>query len=141
MKRADTNLTAERSLSPKPWPEYFPHAQDTLIAVGAIALSYGQLENTLKRVFCAATGMKYNDLSSRFHKWNNDERKRRLTELLPKADILDRFKADVVSFWSTSKLARKIESALSEYQLNCIISSMRSWENSLSRGVPMNSGQ
>jgi hypothetical protein len=44
---------------------YFPHAQDTLIAVGAIALSYGQLENTLKRVFCAATGMKYNDLSTR----------------------------------------------------------------------------
>ena len=44
------------------WPEYLPRAQNDLIAIGAITLNYGQLENRLKYLFSAATGMKHEHL-------------------------------------------------------------------------------
>jgi hypothetical protein len=88
----------DRSLSERPWPSYYPHAGDTLIAVGTIALNYGLLETQLKNVFCAATGMSYAQLNAFFHRIPNDKRRDALEELRDDAKLPDALTTAITRF-------------------------------------------
>jgi hypothetical protein len=80
------------------WPKYLPKSHNDLIAIGAIALEYGQLEGALQNLFSAATRMQPQHLSSLFHRIPNNTRRDVLAELANSTELTKELKAQIKYF-------------------------------------------
>jgi hypothetical protein len=81
----------------KPWPDYLPEfGREDLIAIGVIALNYGELESALRNLFAAATGMDPQHLAALFYRMPNDKRKEALAQIISTTEITEKLKEHAV---------------------------------------------
>lgn len=69
------------------WPAYHPGQREETLALGVIALNYGQLENLYRTVFAYVTGMNEFQAAALFHRLPNNHRKDVLYDLMAKTTL------------------------------------------------------
>ena len=77
------------AITARDWPEPYMENKDEIFAVGAIALSYGQLENTFRRLFSTITGMNELQVAALFQRIPNNIRQDILHELMDQGDLAE----------------------------------------------------
>jgi hypothetical protein len=87
--------------SPKqqfPWPDYLPGRSDDLLALGVIALMYGQLESMFQHVFSAVTSLNEIQASAIFQRIPNNVRQDILFQMMAQTTLPDQLKEEVQHF-------------------------------------------
>jgi hypothetical protein len=87
--------------SPKqqfPWPDYLPGPSDDLLALGVIALMYGQLESMFQHVFSAVTSLNEIQASAIFQRIPNNVRQDILFQMMAQTTLPDQLKEQVQYF-------------------------------------------
>ena len=82
------------------WPEYHPGNRKDILALGVIALNYGQLENVYRALFSYVTGMNEFQTAAIFHRLPNNHRESALTEVMAKTVIPQKLK-DLVQYFAS----------------------------------------
>ncbi|MCP3386012.1 hypothetical protein NLM31_37090 [Bradyrhizobium sp. CCGUVB4N] len=77
------------------WPKQISKGHNDLIAIGAIALGYGELEGALQNLFSAATTMRPEHISSIFYRLPNNTRFDVLLELTQSAGLTKELSARI----------------------------------------------
>jgi hypothetical protein len=80
------------------WPEYLPGPRQDIMALGIIALSYGQLENAFRLVFSAVTRMNEIQVAAIFGRIPNNIRQTVLAEVMEQTTLPDALKERVGHF-------------------------------------------
>jgi hypothetical protein len=87
--------------SPKqqiPWPDYLPGPSEDLLALGVIALTYGQLEGMFQHVFSAVTSLNEIQASAIFQRIPNNVRQDILFQMMAQTTLPDVVKDQVQYF-------------------------------------------
>jgi hypothetical protein len=72
------------------WPSYLPGPAENILALGVIALAYGQLENMFRALFASITQMNEFQVAALFQRLPNNIRKVILFELMTKTVLPQR---------------------------------------------------
>jgi hypothetical protein len=80
------------------WPEYHPGNRKDILALGVIALNYGQLERMYRIIFSYVTGLNEYQTAALFHRLPNNQRRDVLYELMAKTVMTDELIAAVKHF-------------------------------------------
>jgi len=86
------------SITRRDWPNSYMESKEEIFTIGAIALSYGQLENTFRQLFSTITGMDELQIAALFQRIPNNIRQDILHELMGQGDLSDDAKKCVRDF-------------------------------------------
>lgn len=110
---------------PDKWPDYLPGPRDHLLALGAIALTYGTLENLFQAVFTDATEMSREQVSALFQRIPNNTRRDLLSDLLAKASLPENLKGEIRYFSSAFLICADNRHALMHSHSGGVVSSYK----------------
>jgi hypothetical protein len=95
------------------WPNYLwsiPRAD--IMALGVIALNYGQLENALRNIFGIVSGMNEDQVASVFYRLPNNQRQNVLTEFLAKSAVPQEYHQPIRDFADAFKICAENRSGV-----------------------------